>query len=399
MKWSRTAIIKAAILISAASTSPHALSAAPLVTGGLTIYYDFDSFTNTVMDGSGNGFNAKVQDGTRSALDNGNTLFTTGVISNDTTNPKRGPGALRLQQTTETIEDPVFLDLDGGVIKANAPEKIPKTAMTVAAWLNIPEIRTDLGGQANWNASGSILQTTTAGPSFSGHYQLEGNGSLRWALRGELQAQNIVNSSGAPFSAHPFPNQPDIDANGAAPEPYPLNEWFHVTFTYDKNANGGQGEFAMYYNGVKIRSGAPNGLTDGFPTGAIELGNWDDRGLGDFFDGLGIGAVPDSGGRRLHGLMDEFYIYNRALSPSEIATLAMSTTSKPGDFDGDGDVDGADFLVWQRGLGTTHDAGDLADWRANFGSVPSIGVVPEPSAAALMLSLAALLGPAMRRRD
>jgi hypothetical protein len=368
--------------------------AAPLVTGGLTIYYDFDNFTNTVTDGSGNGFNAKVQDATRSALDNDNTLFTTGVISNDTTNPKRGAGALRLQQTTESFEDPVFLDMDGGVIKATAPQKIPKTATTVAAWLNIPEIRTDIGGQANWNASGSILQTQTAGPSFSGHYQLEGDGRIRWALRGELQSQNIVNSSGDPFvGGHPFPNQPDIEANGADPQPFPLNEWFHVAFTYDKNANGGAGEFGMYYNGVKIRGGAPNGLTDGVPTGAIDLGVWDDRGMGDYFDGLGIGAVPDSGGRRLHGLMDEFYIFDRALSPAEIGALAM--TASPGDFDGDQDVDGADFLVWQRGLGASHDATDLADWKANFGAGPAVGAVPEPSA--LLLSLGGMLAVARRR--
>jgi hypothetical protein len=368
--------------------------AAPLVTGGLTIYYDFDSFVNTVMDGSGNGFNAKVQDSTRSTLDTGYILNTTGVISNDTTNPKRGAGALRLQQTDDAFLDPVFLDLDGGVIKATSPAKIPKTATTVAAWLNIPEIRTDIGGQANWNASGSILQTTTAGPSFSGHYQIEGDGRIRWALRGELQSQNIVNSSGAPFvGGHPYPNQPDIEANGAEPQPYPLNEWFHVAYTYDKNANGGAGEFGMYFNGIKIRGGAPNGLTDGEPTGAIDLGVWDDRGINDFFDGLGIGAVPDSGGRRLHGLMDEFYIFDRALSAAEIGTLAMA--SSPGDFDADGDVDGGDFLIWQRGFGTTYDAADLADWKANFGTAPSISAVPEPST--VLLSICAMLGIAWRR--
>jgi hypothetical protein len=335
-----------------------------------------------------------VLDATRSALENANTLYTTGVISNDPTNPKRGSGAYRLQHTTESFEDPLFLDMDGGVIKATAPQKIPKTATTVAAWLNIPEIRTDIGGQANWNASGSILQTQTAGPSFSGHYQLEGDGRIRWALRGELQSQNIVNSSGDPFvGGHPFPNQPDIEANGADPQPFPLNEWFHVAFTYDKNANGGAGEFGMYYNGVRIRGGAPNGLTDGVPTGAIDLGVWDDRGMGDYFDGLGIGAVPDSGGRRLHGLMDEFYIFDRALSPAEIGTLAM--TASPGDFDGDQDVDGGDFLIWQRGLGTSHDATDLADWKANFGAGPAIGAVPEPSA--LLLSLGGMLAVARRR--
>jgi len=66
----------------------------------------------------------------------------------------------------------------------------------------------------------------------------------------------------------------------------------------------------------------------------------------------------------------------------------------PGDFNDDGAVDGTDFLVWQRGLGTSFDAADLADWRANFGSVGGGGplasaaaaAVPEPAAAGMFLA-------------
>jgi hypothetical protein len=383
--------------------------AAPLVTGDLTIYYDFDSFTNTVMDGSGNGFNGKVQDATRNMLDNGNMLLTDGVISNDTTNPKRGAGAIRFSQTDQG-EEPVFLDMDGSVIKATAPTKIPTAATTVAAWLNIPEIRTDLGN-GNWNASGSILQATSAGPSFVTHFQLEGDGRIRLALRGELQAQNIVNSSGDPYSGHPYPNQPEIDATGAAPEPWPLNEWFHVAYTYDKAANGGAGEFAMYFNGEKIRSGPPNGLTSGEPTGAIDLGVWDDRGLGDFYDGLGIGSVPDgAGARRLHGLMDEFYIFSRALSEAEIRTLALLAPPAPADFDEDGDVDAEDLAQWKGDFGVNalsdadndgdSDGADFIQWQQQLGSTSAAaatGAVPEPSTWA-MLCLAAVAGKLAKRR-
>ena len=41
------------------------------------------------------------------------------------------------------------------------------------------------------------------------------------------------------------------------------------------------------------------------------------------------------------------------------------------DFDADGDVDGADFLDWQRGFGSTHVAADLTEWKDNFGSSTS----------------------------
>ncbi len=37
------------------------------------------------------------------------------------------------------------------------------------------------------------------------------------------------------------------------------------------------------------------------------------------------------------------------------------------DFDLDTDVDGADFLAWQRGLGTIYSQGDLANWEVEFG--------------------------------
>ena len=59
-----------------------------------------------------------------------------------------------------------------------------------------------------------------------------------------------------------------------------------------------------------------------------------------------------------------------------------------GDFDADSQVDGRDFLDWQLGLGGEFDAGDLADWRANFGTVPMLASIPEPAT----MSLALLLG-------
>lgn len=53
------------------------------------------------------------------------------------------------------------------------------------------------------------------------------------------------------------------------------------------------------------------------------------------------------------------------------------------DPDNDGDVDGTDFLAWQRGFGSTYDANDLSDWQATYGgSSPLAGAttsVPEPA--------------------
>lgn len=70
----------------------------------------------------------------------------------------------------------------------------------------------------------------------------------------------------------------------------------------------------------------------------------------------------------------------------------------PGDFDHDNDVDGRDFLMWQRGNSPTPlSSGDLNDWQANFGSVgsgaASTAAVPEPGCAALaVVALLAMAG-------
>jgi hypothetical protein len=79
-------------------------------------------------------------------------------------------------------------------------------------------------------------------------------------------------------------------------------------------------------------------------------------------------------------------------------TLAEPPAGAPGDFDGDEDVDGADFLEWQQGLGGEFDAQDLADWKANFGTgggVPAVASIPEP--ASLVLVALSVLGLASRR--
>jgi hypothetical protein len=92
-------------------------------------------------------------------------------------------------------------------------------------------------------------------------------------------------------------------------------------------------------------------------------------------------------------------------SAGQIALIAgddvwLATPRPYGDHDNDDDVDGDDFLAWQRGespkpLSTI----DLADWQANYGTsgvTPAGAAVPEPSAAALLIIAAA--AAAARRR-
>ena len=73
------------------------------------------------------------------------------------------------------------------------------------------------------------------------------------------------------------------------------------------------------------------------------------------------------------------------------ATLFLEVVSAlAGDFDGDGDVDGNDFLTWQR----DPNVGDLNDWQSNFGNSSSLAAsltVPEPDAF-LLMALASICG-------
>src|SRR5262249_37567422 len=76
--------------------------------------------------------------------------------------------------------------------------------------------------------------------------------------------------------------------------------------------------------------------------------------------------------------------------------FTTGVTLHPGDFDGDGDVDGADFVAWQshfptssgatRGQGDADGDGDVDGaafvvWQANFPfpTCPGVSPVPEPA--------------------
>ena len=82
------------------------------------------------------------------------------------------------------------------------------------------------------------------------------------------------------------------------------------------------------------------------------------------------------------------------LTGADLTELQNIIGTTPGDFDFDGDVDGADFLAWQRGDSpNSGSAGDLADWEANYGTgigtlEAASSVVPEPTSLALCLFLA-----------
>lgn len=85
------------------------------------------------------------------------------------------------------------------------------------------------------------------------------------------------------------------------------------------------------------------------------------------------------------------------LGDDVLVTAGALVSGIDGDFDSDGDVDGSDFLFWQRNLG---DPTSLAEWQSGYdtsGAALATTAVPEPTT--LMLTLLALMGYPRRSRS
>ncbi len=137
------------------------------------------------------------------------------------------------------------------------------------------------------------------------------------------------------------------------------------------------------------------GLANGATIDAIRVANLvpadrvdDVSGQGNVILGGGSGFVPLTGPQGSGGP------YNSGGFDADITYIGIipPPTTNTGDFNNDGLVDGADFLVWQRGGSTNAlSPADLAVWQANYGTqVPSTVssvAVPEPTTKLLMFVL------------
>lgn len=96
--------------------------------------------------------------------------------------------------------------------------------------------------------------------------------------------------------------------------------------------------------------------------------------------------LADGGSLWFDNIKMEVFKNQASVTANTSPDPTLSEGGTPGDFDGDDDVDGNDFLLIQRGIGSTTDASDIEDFKNNFGtSVPAAGAVPEPTTIALML--------------
>lgn len=131
---------------------------------------------------------------------------------------------------------------------------------------------------------------------------------------------------------------------------------------------------------------------------------------------INLGALYDEN-KDIRDLVFEYHVVgtgNTVLQAGSVSYSSIGTDNA--DFNNDGDVDGRDFLIWQRGFGSgttstqgdangsgTVDAADLAIWQNQYGSsslAAAAQVVPEPTSVGLVaLALVCLAGHGSLRRQ
>jgi DNA-binding beta-propeller fold protein YncE len=88
-------------------------------------------------------------------------------------------------------------------------------------------------------------------------------------------------------------------------------------------------------------------------------------------------------------------------NPWDVSLIVLQ--ARAGDFDGDGSIDAADYVVWRKGLGTKYTSSDYNIWRTHFGETSGsdssfAAAVPEPANVTLFI-LAAAASCGIRHRS
>ncbi len=160
-----------------------------------------------------------------------------------------------------------YLDLDSPHYPA---EDIPRSAITLAAWVQCEKTGKDH----------AILSCRSSNNVWVVHPQINDGGNFRWLLRtpSNTTISNIV-----------------VGTHG-------WDEWLHYAGTYDSAT----GQMTLYINGEVPASGSVS-VTPG------QL-------IADWGTGARIGYNIDNA-RPFTGIMDELYLFTRALSQDEVKTL------------------------------------------------------------------------------
>ena len=212
-------------------------------------------------------------------------------------------------------------------------------------------------------------------------------------------------------------NSADDDGNVASPWPggtgaerelafvktaIEANTPYHLALVYDGDDDGFEGTVTGYLNGEQI--GQVSGIGRLFAhTDDTHIG----YGMQTLFEDGGIGTDVDQELRFFQGVIDDVALYNRALSAGRIGVHLGAEVSA--DVNGDGSVDGADFLVISGNFnapGTLSDGdvdfdnfvgmNDFVIWRRQAEAAAGAAAVPEPNS--ILLAGLSMFGLSLLRR-
>jgi hypothetical protein len=198
-------------------------------------------------------------------------------------------------------------------------------------------------------------------------------------------AVKIVNTSGAPLDLKYY----EIKSPSGALN---LGSWISIDSTEGGDLYGTGWDVAGGNSASILSEGRLLGATTMSTGGTISLGN-----------------AAQAGGAH------DLQFYYGLPDGSTYRGLVEYATAVPGDFDSDGDVDGADFVAWQTNFpkqtGATLaqgdadadgdvDGADFVVWQTNFPLTPGPGAVPvpEPAGFAIVLMSLGLVGGLRLRR-
>lgn len=187
---------------------------------------------------------------------------------------------------------------DGTAVKyLNANDIQKATSLTVAFWMkrdvnDRTELYFGLAGSANdyWHAS----------PLF----MLVEHGTAT-----EATVKFAVDDKWYEFTDDNKMKRPLLDGN-----------WHHLAIVYDETTS----KMTFYFDGAPITDAPPDATVDAGQTGPLKMKAAGNFVLGGWSKHAGLGGVQDDWVKSYAGLMDQFRLYKKALSATEILALYNS---------------------------------------------------------------------------